>query len=144
MKFPTDRPVKIVMLGAGGTGGYVAPYVFRLLHILNRPARFVVCDGDIVEPKNLDRQNFVHADLGENKARVLAERYAAVLGLETEYVPNFIENLSDLMELIAPKDWQVSPHSYRKVKEMLWSNLSSSNPRMPHSKWNCCGLRSRL
>lgn len=33
MKFPTDRPVKVVMLGAGGTGGYVAPYVFRLLHI---------------------------------------------------------------------------------------------------------------
>ena len=98
---------------------YVAPYVFRLLHILNRPARFVICDGDIVEPKNLDRQNFVPADLGENKARVLAERYAAVLGMETEYVPNFIENLSDLMELIDPKDWQVSPHSYRKVKEMV-------------------------
>ena len=49
MKFPTDRPVKVVMLGAGGTGGYVAPYVFRLLHMLDRPARFVVCDGDIVE-----------------------------------------------------------------------------------------------
>ena len=45
MKFPTDRPVKVVMLGAGGTGGYVAPYVFRLLHMLDRPARFVVCDG---------------------------------------------------------------------------------------------------
>ena len=52
MKFPTDRPVKVVMLGAGGTGGYVAPYVFHLLHMLDRPARFVVCDGDIVEPKN--------------------------------------------------------------------------------------------
>ena len=38
MKFPTDRPVKVVMLGAGGTGGYVAPYVFRLLHMLDRPA----------------------------------------------------------------------------------------------------------
>ena len=101
MKFPTDRPVKVVMLGAGGTGGYVAPYVFRLLHMLDRPARFVVCDGDIVEPKNLDRQNFVPADLGENKARVLAERYSTVLGMETEYVPNFIEKLPDLMELIA-------------------------------------------
>lgn len=66
MKFPTDRPVKVVMLGAGGTGGYVAPYVFRLLHMLDRPTRFIICDGDIVEPKNLDRQNFVPADLGEN------------------------------------------------------------------------------
>lgn len=84
MKFPTDRPVKVVMLGAGGTGGYVAPYVFRLLHMLDRPARFVVCDGDIVEPKNLDRQNFVPADLGENKARVLAERYSTVLGIKRQ------------------------------------------------------------
>lgn len=47
MKFPMDRPVKVVMLGAGGTGGYVAPYVFRLLHMLGRPARFIICDGDI-------------------------------------------------------------------------------------------------
>lgn len=80
VKFPMDRPVKIVMLGAGGTGGYVAPYLFRLLHMLDRPARFVICDGDIVELKNLDRQNFVPADLGENKARILAERYSTVLG----------------------------------------------------------------
>ena len=31
MKFPTDRPVKVVMLGAGGTGGYVAPYDYRMI-----------------------------------------------------------------------------------------------------------------
>ena len=99
MKFPMDRPVKIVMLGAGGTGGYIAPYLYRLLHMLDRPARFVICDGDIVELKNLDRQNFVPADLGENKARILAERYSTVLGMETEYVPNFIETLPELMAL---------------------------------------------
>ena len=81
MKFPMDRPVKIVMLGAGGTGGYIAPYLYRLLHMLDRPTRFVICDGDIVEPKNLDRQNFVPADVGENKARILAERYSTVLGM---------------------------------------------------------------
>ena len=99
MRFPMDRPVKVVMLGAGGTGGYVAPYLFRLLHMLDRPARFIICDGDLVEAKNLDRQNFVKADLGENKARVLSERYSAVLGMETEYVPNFIETLPELMTL---------------------------------------------
>ena len=119
MKFPTDRPVKVVMLGAGGTGGYVAPYVFRLLHMLDRPARFVVCDGDIVEPKNLDRQNFVPADLGENKARVLAERYSTVLGMETEYVPSFIEKLPDLMELIEPKEWELSPYSTKRKTRQL-------------------------
>ena len=119
MKFPTDRPVKVVMLGAGGTGAYIAPHVYRLLHVLDRPARFIICDGDIVESKNLIRQNFVPADLGENKARVLAERYSAVLGIETEYVPNFIEKLPDLMELIKPESWKENPYSYRQTKDMV-------------------------
>lgn len=119
MKFPMDRPVKVVMLGAGGTGGYVAPYLFRLLHMLDRPARFIICDGDLVEAKNLDRQNFVEADLGENKARVLSERYSTVLGMETEYVPNFIETLSDLMTLIEPGEWETDGYPRRKVREMV-------------------------
>ncbi len=72
MKFSLERPVKIVMLGAGGTGGYAAPHIYRLIHTLNRPARFLVADGDIVEKKNLVRQNFIHADLGRNKAAVMA------------------------------------------------------------------------
>ena len=102
MKYPTDIPVKIVQLGAGGTGGHVAPHLYRLLYALERPARYIVCDGDIVETKNLVRQNFSPADLGENKARILAERYAKVFGMEAEYVPSFIENIDDLMTLITP------------------------------------------
>ena len=110
MKFPMDRPVKIVMLGAGGTGGYIAPYLYRLLHMLDRPARFVICDGDIVELKNLDR---------ENKARILAERYSTVLGMETEYVPNFIETLPELMALIAPNLWETDGFRNRYAAEMV-------------------------
>ena len=30
MKFAENRPVKIVMLGAGGTGGHIAPHLYRL------------------------------------------------------------------------------------------------------------------
>ena len=92
MKFSQRRPVKVVMLGAGGTGGHIAPHLYRLLYALDRPVRFIICDGDVVEEKNLVRQNFIPADLGENKARVLAERYASVFGMETEYVPEFIES----------------------------------------------------
>ena len=74
MKLPTNTPVKIVMLGAGGTGGHIAPHIYRLLYALDRPSRFIICDGDKVELKNLVRQNFSPADLGENKAKILAER----------------------------------------------------------------------
>lgn len=48
MRFPTDVPVKLVMLGTGGTGGHAAPHLYRMLHALNRPARFILCDGDLV------------------------------------------------------------------------------------------------
>ena len=97
MKFAENRPVKIVMLGAGGTGGHIAPHLYRLLYALDRPVRFIICDGDIVEEKNLVRQNFTPADLGENKAKVLAERYSSVFGMETEYVPEFIESGEPLL-----------------------------------------------
>lgn len=101
MKFSLERPVKIVMLGAGGTGGYAAPHIYRLIHTLNRPARFLVADGDIVEEKNLVRQNFIHADLGRNKAAVMAERYASAFGMEIVYLPEFIENEDALAALTA-------------------------------------------
>ena len=87
MKYPTDVPVKIVQLGAGGTWGHIAPHLYRLLYALDRPARYIICDGDIVEKKNLVRQNFAPADLGENKAKVLAERYSTVFGLEESMSP---------------------------------------------------------
>ena len=119
MKFDMDRPVKIVMLGAGGTGGHIAPNIYRLLYALERPTRFIICDGDVVERKNLVRQNFSEADLGKNKARVLAERYSHVFGMETEYVPNFIERLDLLMELIQPLDWKRDEYDWKPSKEMV-------------------------
>jgi molybdopterin/thiamine biosynthesis adenylyltransferase len=103
MIFSKLRPIKIVMLGAGGTGGHIAPHLYRLLYSLNRPVRFIIADGDVVEQKNLVRQNFIEADLGENKAQVLAERYSSVFGLETEYIPGFVETEDALETLIEPQ-----------------------------------------
>lgn len=105
MRFSQERPVRIVMLGAGGTGGHIAPHLYRLLYALNRPVRFIICDGDVVEPKNLVRQNFIPADLGENKAKILAERYSTVFGMETEYVPNFVEDEEQLKKLLVPQSY---------------------------------------
>ena len=51
MKFKKDIPCKLVMLGAGGTGGYIAPHLYRLLHVLPRETRFIIADGDLVEEK---------------------------------------------------------------------------------------------
>lgn len=106
MKFYKERPVRIIMLGAGGTGGHIAPDLYRLLGALHRPVRFIIADGDCVEEKNLVRQNFIEADLGENKAKVLAERYSSVFGLETEYIPEFIESAERLERLLTPRKFR--------------------------------------
>lgn len=119
MRYPTDVPVKIVQLGVGGTGGHIAPHLYRLLYALGRPSRYILCDGDVVEEKNLVRQNFAPADRGENKAKVLAERYSTVFGLETEYVPAFIEDLGTLLELIRPNGWELPEHPWRQTMEMV-------------------------
>ena len=119
MKFSQSRPVKIVMLGAGGTGGHAAPHLYRLLYALDRPVRFIICDGDVVETKNLVRQNFTPADLGENKARVLAERYSAVFGMETEYLPSFVENEEELKQLLTPQVWRTGYYGGTELREQV-------------------------
>ena len=116
MKFALNKPVKIIMLGAGGTGGHVAPHLYRLLHTLACYTEVIICDGDIVEEKNLVRQNFIAADLSKNKAQVLAERYATAFGLEVSYIPEFIENEDRLARLVKPDTFPNGPYTYQTTE----------------------------
>ena len=50
----------VVVVGCGGTGGFVAEGLCRLLP---RDYTLVLIDGDLVEPANLQRQNFYTEDL---------------------------------------------------------------------------------
>ena len=79
MRISEQATVKIVLLGAGGTGGYLIPHLYRIAHSINKSIRIIMCDGDVVKEKNLIRQNFVRQDIGHNKAKVLAERMQAHL-----------------------------------------------------------------
>ena len=119
MKFSLTRPVKVVMLGCGGTGGHIAPHLYRLLYALDRPVKIVLCDGDIVEEKNLVRQNFCEADLGENKAKILAERYSNAFGMEVSYAPHFIETEKELTELLTPAQYRMGYYESSIVRELV-------------------------
>ena len=100
MKLDKEVPIKIVLIGAGGTGGYILPHLYRIAHASKRKCRIIIVDGDIVEEKNLIRQNFTMCDIGENKAAVMAERYSDVFGVETEYIPDYIESEEELKKLL--------------------------------------------
>ena len=79
----------IVVIGAGGTGGYVLQGIGRLLSHLGRGRRIqvVAIDGDMVERKNVGRQLFSHGEVGKNKAQTLTERFNRAYGLSMAYVP---------------------------------------------------------
>ncbi len=132
MRFNQNCPVCILMLGAGGTGGHIAPHLYRLLYALERPTRFILSDGDIVEQKNLVRQNFCEADLGKNKAQVLAERYAGAFGLEAEYIPDFIESPERLAELLTPP-----PEMRRHLTILIGAVDNNRSRQLCHEVFYC-------
>lgn len=70
----------IVLVGCGGTGGFVADAVCRLL--IGRAATLTLVDPDVVEPHNVLRQNFARREIGEFKALALARRLADRYGRE--------------------------------------------------------------
>ena len=69
-----ENKLKIIIAGCGGTGGFAAESVCRLL--TGREDEILLVDPDTVEPHNLLRQNFYRRDVGRNKAQALAERLA--------------------------------------------------------------------
>ena len=71
----------IIQIGAGGNGSLLAPYITRLMHSHEslQPAKkfvYIISDGDKVERKNINRQNFIECDINNFKSNVLAERYS--------------------------------------------------------------------
>lgn len=90
---PKERIDKIILVGVGGTGSQVARTLARTLYSMKQ-ARLdtpdlILVDGDTVEMKNVGRQMFTPADVGRNKAELLAARFNRALGLSIEAIPNF-------------------------------------------------------
>lgn len=101
MVFPDLKTkTKIVILGAGGTGGWTALFAYQMSSVIERKVDIIVCDGDDVEEKNLKRQNFQIWDVGKNKAQTLAERYSAAYGVSCQYIPAYIETVERLEEIL--------------------------------------------
>lgn len=76
----------IVIVGLGGTGSQIARSVARIIYDM-RQARMhtpqlALFDPDLIEAKNVGRQLYVEADIGQPKARVLMRRFNMALGLD--------------------------------------------------------------
>src|SRR5262245_28482851 len=87
---PVSEGLRLILVGCGGTGSWLAPSVARIARLQRDQGRDVTvffCDHDTVEAKNIPRQHFCDAELGRNKAVTLAARYSAAWGVEIVAVP---------------------------------------------------------
>lgn len=142
-----DRPPQaVVVVGAGGTGGILIQQLCRLLYGMNDLARrarieppllhndhelddyhtgavpLTIVDGDTVEPANIRRQLFIEGDLHENKALVLAGRYAAAFGLEVSAYPRYLCPTipeQELMEVIPERSVVVGAVDNAATRRLL-------------------------
>jgi PRTRC genetic system ThiF family protein len=86
--------VRLILVGCGGTGSWLAPHIARLVFLLReqgKDASALFVDPDVVEePRNIPRQNFCHAEARARlpKAVTLARRFGSAWGLE---IPAVVE-----------------------------------------------------
>lgn len=85
-------PVRVALIGAGGTGSQVVTALAQMHYALvklGHPGGFnvTVMDDDRVSEANIGRQWFFPADLGQYKADVLVNRVNMTMGSQWESVP---------------------------------------------------------
>ena len=97
-----------IVVGTGGTGGYLVEPLARLLAYHPKASgRLLVIDGDTYEDKNAQRQVFAKAQIGQNKATATAARLLADL-------PEALIEVKALPEYLSPIGAQGLFAEYRK------------------------------
>jgi len=95
----------ISIIGCGGIGARILP---ALVKMLDRRTTIYLWDHDVVEVKNLLRQNFTLPDVGKPKAEVLADRYRSTLAHTVAKVMRWEEHthgVPDGIVISAVDDW---------------------------------------
>jgi len=137
LKLPIEHAT-IFVVGAGGTGSQLLPFLTQLLANLNEDKDIDLCiiDGDLFEQKNKRNQKCLDRDIGENKAKVTAERYQRIYSdYKISYYDGFIKTEEDLAILINQKERSmnyvpiivscVDNNATRKMLDSIFHKLST-------------------
>ncbi len=117
---PIDyKTVQFWLVGAGGTGSFMAMNLARLafeLKGLGKAASITIVDPDRVEADNIPRSNFCFAEIGLNKAETLAGRVSRAWGIEVGFVkegfrPALLQTKND--------DWTVSSSTSQNLTILI-------------------------
>ena len=87
---------RIILIGTGGTGSYLAQGLAKLISGYKLPLEVILVDPDTIEEKNCSRQNFPYCEIGLPKSQALAYRlnqqyglaFASVVGKGEDFIKN--------------------------------------------------------
>lgn len=120
-----DRQVRVVVVGAGGSGSQILTGLAQLHHAmlaLGHPGglHVYVIDDDVVSPANVGRQMFYPSDIGQAKADVLVNRINLAMGTTWESCVARLKpgsNLQNIDILIGCVDTREARAAIRSVGE---------------------------
>ncbi|HLM59502.1 MAG TPA: ThiF family adenylyltransferase [Pyrinomonadaceae bacterium] len=117
---PVDyKTVEFWLIGAGGTGSFMAMNLARLAFELNlggKSASIRIVDPDLVETGNIPRSNFCFAEIGMNKAETLANRVSRAWGIEVGFVK---EGFQPALLQTKNDEWTIQPASSEKLTVLV-------------------------
>jgi len=139
------KSVQIVVAGCGGIGSYTVEHIARLMYVIQSNQKTVqlsLCDPDVVEEKNIGRQKFCRAEVGENKAIALARRVGNAWGLDVtaypeEYSERFLNPDAKLIVIVGCVD---NARARQTLSATLQHNPERVGPNaLPTFWWLDCG-----
>jgi len=117
--------IHFLILGGGGNGSHLIHNLTRIVKVHQDRGMgeflITIADADIVEEKNITRQNFFLPDRGKAKVDVLANRYSRSHGLSIGTIREFIEDERSLIKAMDVRGFFpvviscVDNHKTRKV-----------------------------
>ena len=128
------RPIRILVVGAGGTGSAITmglPYLDQALRVWGRFSGLdvVLIDVDTVSETNCIRQPFSVSDIGQNKATVLINRINLFWGTSWRAEPrNFDERTFERIQ-DSSIDFLIGCVDSRAARKVIAQSLAKSNNR---------------
>lgn len=128
------RPVRVLIIGAGGTGSAITmglPYLDQALRVWGRFAGLdvVLMDADAVSETNCIRQPFSISDIGQNKTTVLINRINMFWGTNWRAEPrNFDERTPERIQ-DSSIDLLIGCVDSRAARKVIAQSLAKSNNR---------------
>lgn len=138
--------IELWLIGCGGTGSWLAPSIVRLGRVLDSKGKRVklyFVDPDYVEEANVLRQCFCDAEIGLNKAKTLALRYAIVWKMEVgaiaqSFNPDWVTPGYNTLALV------VGCVDNARARQSIAQVLENNNHQLaPHTWYLDCGNSRR-